>query len=143
MRATLNTIWTGDMKSSGTIQAQHLEMPIAIPSEFGGSGDGTDPKSLLVASAAACYAMTLVAILENRKVPVTKVTMESDASDSKGSGIVVDHRPLVNLAADATQEQSDAARSAFETADKACAVGNLLKKAGVQIRIDGAVSVIG
>lgn len=143
MRATLNTIWTGDMKSSGTIQAQHLETPIAIPNEFGGSGEGTDPKSLLVASAAACYAMTLVAFLENRKVPVTKVTMESDASDSKEFGIVVEHRPLVNLTADATLEQSDAARSAFEAADKACAVGNLLKKAGVQIRIDGAVSVIG
>jgi len=137
----LKTTWNGNMKGNGTIKSDRLDTPIAIPNSLGGTGDGTDPKSLLIASAAACYSMTLVAILQNRKLPVSELTMESEVADFKETGFSIDHRLQVNLAPDATDEQIDAVKSAFQAADKACTIGNLLKKAGAQIQIDGSVSV--
>lgn len=141
MTTKLKTTWAGNMKGNGTVKSGPLDTPIAIPTDGGGTGEGADPKTLLIASAAACYSMTLVAILQNRKLPVSGLTMESEVVDFKETGFSLDHHVQVNLAPDATDEQIDSVKSAFQTADKACMISNVLKRAGAQIQIDGSVSV--
>lgn len=67
--------------------------------------------------------------------------MESEVVDFKETGFSLDHHLQVTLAPDATDEQIDAVKSVFQAADKACTIGNVPKKAGTQIQIDGSVSV--
>ncbi|MFC0273235.1 OsmC family protein [Metabacillus herbersteinensis] len=137
----LNTVWHGNTKGNGTIQGNGFETNIAIPESLGGSGEGAEPKGLLVSSAASCYSMTLVAMLETRKLNVTGLTMNSEATNSKEEGFKITHYPNIVLSADATEEQIESANRAIVAADKGCAVGNTLKKADVQINIEGKVSV--
>lgn len=79
------------MKGRGKIEADRLVTSIAIPTSLGGNGEGADPKTLLIASAVACYSMTLVAIVENRKLPIAGLTLESEGSDPKEAGFNVGH----------------------------------------------------
>lgn len=137
----LKITWTGDIKGRGIIKADNLETHLAIPKSFNGSGEGTDPKELLVSSAASCYITTLVAMLEGRKLPVIELTMDSKATNSKEEGLKIIHSPYVTLSVDVTEEQKQAANRAIAAADKACTVGNILKKADVQIDIEGKVAV--
>ncbi|WP_338789550.1 OsmC family protein [Metabacillus sp. FJAT-53654] len=116
---------------------------MAIPESSGGTGEGAEPKGLLVSSAAACYSMTLVAMLEARKLNVTGLTMNTEATNSKEEGfkIIIIHYPHIILSADATEDQIQSANRAIVAADKAYAIGNMLKKADVQIDIEGKVSI--
>jgi lipoyl-dependent peroxiredoxin len=135
--------WEGQAianNGSGTIAADRFATPIAIPPDLGGSGKGSDPKTLLVASAAACYSMTLVGILQSRKLPLQRLTMETKASDARESGFAMEHRLHVTLLSGATTEQLAAVQMAFAAADRACAVGNMLKKADVRISVEGSVA---
>ncbi|HZH63113.1 MAG TPA: OsmC family protein [Metabacillus sp.] len=137
----LKTVWNGNTKGNGRIQGNGFETKIAIPEPLGGTGEGAEPKGLLVSSAAACYSMTLVAMLEARKLNVTGLTMNSEATNSKEEGFKITHYPVVLLSAESTEEQIESANRTFMAADKACAVGNMLKKADAQIDIVGKVSV--
>lgn len=67
LKTNLKTVWDGNTKGNGRIKANFLETNIAIPESLGGSGEGAEPKELLITSAAACYTMTLVTMLETRK----------------------------------------------------------------------------
>ncbi|MGM0924107.1 MAG: OsmC family protein [Bacillota bacterium] len=140
-KTNLKTVWYGNTKGNGRIQANDLETNIAIPESFGGSGEGAEPKELLVTSAVACYTMTLVAMFETRKLPVARFTMDSETSNSKEEGFKIIHYPHIILSADATEDQIQSANRAIMAADKGCAVGNMLKKADVQIDIEGKVSI--
>ncbi|WP_121614289.1 OsmC family protein [Mesobacillus foraminis] len=135
------TVWNGNTKGNGRIEANNLETTIAISEGSGGSGEGTGPKELLVSSAAACYIMTLVAILETRNLPVVQLTMDSEASISKQEGFKIIHNPNIVLSAGATEEQIQTTNRAIQSADKGCAIGKMLKRADVQIDILGNVSV--
>ncbi|MCI2256480.1 OsmC family protein [Domibacillus sp. PGB-M46] len=141
LKTNLKIVWNGNTKGAGRVKAAHLETNIAIPESLGGSGEGTEPKELLVTSAAACYSMTLVAMLETRKLPVAGLTMDSEATNSKEEGFKIIHYPHVILSANATEEQVQSANRTILAADKGCAIGNMLKKADVQIDLEGKVSV--
>ncbi len=130
------------MKGRGEIEADSFAAPIAIPDSLGGSGEGTDPKTLLLSSAASCYLLTLVAILQNRKLPVAGLTLASQVSEIEEAGLTIEHQVRAALPSGATDEQVQAANSAFEAADRACAIGNILKKAGAQISIGGLVQIL-
>lgn len=130
------------MKGRGEIEAERFAAPIAIPDSLGGSGEGTDPKTLLLSSVASCYLLTLVAILQNRKLPVAGLTLVSQVSEIKEAGFTIGHQVRAALSAEATDDQVQAANSAFEAADRACAIGNILKKAGAQVSIDGSVQIL-
>ena len=81
--AHLKTVWNGSTKGSGTITADKMDTQIAIPTVSGGSGDGANPTELLAASAASCYAMTLIALTAARSLPVLSLSMATDAVNSK------------------------------------------------------------
>jgi lipoyl-dependent peroxiredoxin len=138
-KAQLKLNWNGNTKGNGTIKGDALETKVAIPQSSGVSGKGTNPKELLVASAASCYKLTLVAMLEARKLPVVGLSMETEATNSKEEGFKITHYPQVILSAEATEEEKQTAKRTIEAADKGCKVGNMLKKADVQINIIGKV----
>lgn len=140
-KTNLKTIWDGNTKGNGNIKGNYLETKIAIPEVLGGSGEGTDPKELLLSSATACYTMTLVAMLATRKLPVSELIVDSEATNSKEEGFKFIHYPHVLLSADATEEQIQSVNRTIVAADKGCTIGNMLKKADVQIEIKGKVSV--
>ncbi|MEC2074510.1 OsmC family protein [Metabacillus fastidiosus] len=141
LKINLKTFWNGNTKGNGGIKANYLETKISIPESLGGSGEGAEPKELLVASAVACYKMNLVAMLETRKLPVARFTMESEATDSKEKGFKIIHYPHIILSADATEEQIQSANRTIMAADKACVIGNMLKKADTQIDVEGKIFV--
>ncbi|WP_062106494.1 OsmC family protein [Bacillus niameyensis] len=138
---SLKIVWNGNTKGNGSIKANNIETRIAISQSSGGSGEGTSPKELLVSSAAACYTMTLVAILESRNLPVVQLSMDSEVTNSKEEELKIVHHPRITLSTDATEEQIQLANRAFMSADKGCAIGKMLKKADVQIDIAGEVSL--
>ena len=140
MKTNLNIVWNGGIVGDGTLKAEYLDTRIAIPKALGGSGNGADPKELLVSSATTCYITTLAYMLESRKLPVVELTISSEGTISD-SGFNITHAPQIVLSADATENQVQSAERAIGGADKGCEVGNLLKNAGVVIETDGKVSL--
>ncbi|WP_185907913.1 OsmC family protein [Psychrobacillus soli] len=140
MKTSLNIVWHGGVTGNGTLKAEYLDTKVAIPTSFGGSGNGADPKELLVSSAATCFIATLTYMLDSRKLPVVEHTINSEVMISE-DGFNITHYPQIILSADATEAQIQSAQRAIEGADKGCEVGNLLKKAGVIIEVQGKVSL--
>lgn len=140
--AHLKTVWNGGTKGTGTITGDKLETGIAIPIASGGSGEGSNPTDLLAASAASCYAMTLIALTAARNLPVIGFTMETEAVNSKEKGLKIIHYPKVKLPENATEEEIKFVERAFTTSDMGCHIGNLLKKAGGSIDIQGEVLIV-
>ncbi len=139
MKINVNAVWNGGVNGNGTLKADFLETKIAIPTSLGGSGDGANPKEVLVSSVTTCYTATLVFVLESRKLPVVELTVDSGANISENE-FKITHHPHIVLSSDATQEQIESAHRAAEAADKGCEVGNVLKKADVKIEVQGKVS---
>lgn len=77
-KITLNTTWYGNAKGNGDIKGDNFQTPIAIPILKGGSGEGVEPKQLLMSSAAACYLMTLVYMLDQNRIPVSELSMVTE-----------------------------------------------------------------
>lgn len=139
-KTTLQTVWNGDSKGKGSIKTNHLDTNIAIPESLGGNGEGAEPKEILISSATACFTMTLTGVLQGRKLPVDKITIDTESTTTKEDGFQITHYPHLFLPVDATEDQVQTAERAIELADKACKIGNLLRKAGVQIHVEGKVS---
>ncbi|MGG3449263.1 OsmC family protein [Domibacillus aminovorans] len=139
MKINVNAVWDGGVKGNGTLRAESLNTKIAIPTAKGGSGNGANPKEVLVSSVTTCYTAMLVFTLESRKLPVAELTVNSEANISDNEFKII-HYPHIVLSAGASEEQIQSAQRAMEAADKGCEVGNLLKKADVKIEIQGKVS---
>lgn len=140
--AHLKTVWNGSTKGSGTITADKMDTQIAIPTVSGGSGDGANPTELLAASAASCYAMTLIALTAARSLPVSSLSMATDAVNSKDRALKIVHYPEVNMPKSATEEEIKFMERAFNTADMGCHIGNLLKRADAEIKIEGKITLV-
>jgi lipoyl-dependent peroxiredoxin len=140
MKINVNAVWDGGVKGNGTLKAEYLDTNIAIPTSLGGSGNGANPKEILVSSVTTCYTATLTFVLESRNLPVAELTVNSEANISDNEFKII-HYPHIVLSKDATEDQIQSAQRATEAADKGCEVGNLLKKADVKIEIQGKVSL--
>lgn len=141
-KTIVNTVWYRNTKGDGRIKANELKSNIAIPESLGGSGQGTNPKELLISSATACYIMTLVFMLQTKKLPVAGLIMSTEAINSKEEGFKITHHPQIVLSDDGTEDQVQSAYETMMAADQRCEVGNMLKKADVQIQVEGKVSFI-
>ena len=139
MKINVNAVWNDGVTGNGALKTENLDAKIAIPTSLGGSGNGANPKEVLVSSVTTCYIATLTFALESRKLPVVELTVNSEANISDNE-FKITHYPHIVLSADATEEQIQSAQRATEAADKGCEVGNLLKKADVKIEIQGKVS---
>ncbi|WP_158553372.1 OsmC family protein [Peribacillus saganii] len=68
MKVNVNAVWNDGVKGNGTLNANFHETKIAIPASIEGSGDGANPKEVLVSSVTTCYTATLVFVLESKKL---------------------------------------------------------------------------
>ncbi|MFD0051265.1 OsmC family protein [Actinomycetes bacterium NPDC127524] len=139
MKINVNALWDGGVTGYGTLKAEYLNTKIAIPTSLGGSGNGANPKEVLVASVTTCYTATLTFVLESRNLPVAELTVNSKASITDNE-FKITHYPNIVLSAEATEEQILSAQRATEAADKGCDVGNILKKADVKIEVQAKVT---
>lgn len=140
MKTTVNVNWKDGTTGHGELTSTYLDTNISIPKTSGGSGNGANPKELLVSSATSCYVATLVYMLESRKLPIETLEMKTEATAEK-EAIKIEHFPIITLAKEATEEQIETTKRALAGADKGCTIGNLLKTAGVAITVEGTVSI--
>ncbi len=86
--------------------------------------------------------MTLVSIIETRKLPVIELTMSSEMSILEDNTLNIIHYPRIVLSDQKSDEVYQSADRALIIADKGCAIGNLLKKTDVNINIKGEITYI-
>lgn len=141
LQTNVKVVWHDGVKGNGSLKAEVLDTKVAVPTEFGGSGNGASPKEILIASATACYSSVLTSMIESRDLPVVAITIDSQGMTSDNEFKII-HHPHIVLSENATEKQIQSADRLFVAADKGCAVGNLLKKADVKIEIQGAISTI-
>ncbi|MCY1629168.1 OsmC family protein [Bacillus paralicheniformis] len=138
MKTNVKIDWKNGVNGNGSLKTEFLNTNIAIPAEFGGSGNGASPKEILVASATACFTSVLISMIESRDLPVIDVAVDSEGLNSEDEFKII-HHPRIVLSGNKTEEQIQTANRLFAMADKGCAIGNLLKKAGVKIEIQGEI----
>lgn len=125
--------WKGGRAGSGTVRGGNsgLSYPIAVGTEFGGPGGGTNPEELLTNAVTACYAMTFGIIAENRKIPVvsmeTKAVGEVEQSGMQFTYKKITIRPRIVLDPAATDEQMSMANDMAHKAELYCIVTNAVR----------------
>jgi peroxiredoxin-like protein len=73
--------WDGDLHSGkGLIQSERgtFETMFTVPRSFGGPGGAANPEEIFLASACACYLVTLAMIAEKLKLPVRNLTCTAE-----------------------------------------------------------------
>jgi peroxiredoxin-like protein len=104
---------------------------LAVPSEFQGTGEGTNPEELLTTAISACYSMTFGIIAANRKLPVETIDVTATGLvEQNGASLVyksITVRPVVTLAGDASDEQMALAEDMAHKADSYCIVTNAVR----------------
>lgn len=127
----LTADWNGGRNAEGRISAGNLDTVISIPKEMGGPGVGTNPDEMLIGAAATCYIITLAAMLERRRIPVEKLSLESIGVVSENKGRLkfesITHKPHLTLGAGVTVEQVEEAEALTETAERSCMISNALR----------------
>ncbi|MGM0855364.1 MAG: OsmC family protein [Bacillota bacterium] len=139
MQTKANVVWHNGVKGNGVLKTGFLDAKVAIPTVLGGSGNGAFPKEVLVASVTTCYTSVLVSMIESRGLPVLEISVDSEASIFDDEFKII-HHPHIVLSENATDKQVQSAERLFVAADRGCVVGNLLKKAGVKIEVQGKIS---
>jgi Ohr subfamily peroxiredoxin len=72
-----------------------LDLPIAVPKELGGDGEGTNPEQLFAAGYASCFLSALILMAAKREVDASEATVAADVglvTVSGGLGIAVELR---------------------------------------------------
>jgi len=132
--------WAGGRDGSGQVTPDRsgVRMPLSVPPEFGGAGEGTNPEELLASAIAGCYSITFGIIAANRKLPFvglkTSVTgyVEQNGASFVYTKVVV--RPTITLAADATDDQVVMAEDMSHKADLYCIITNAVRdKVAIEI----------
>ena len=136
--------WRGGRMGAGTIAlalGSH-EVPLAVPAELHGTGQGTSPEELLASAVAGCYAATLGIVAEHRKVPITAIdvsaTGEVEQDGARLTFAAITIRANVELTPGATEEQAAAALDLAHRADKYCIITNAVRGA-VRVTVEAEV----
>ncbi|MEK4439315.1 OsmC family protein [Paenibacillus sp. FSL K6-2862] len=136
------TVWNQNAKGNGNIQSKNLNVRIAIPTSKGGSGEGAEPKQLLIAAAVACFTTTLAYLLDRSGIPVVELNVETDSSTPNGvNNLSIIHLPQIVLQPDASQEDIDKTDTLILQAEEQCHIGQLLIKAGLSVSVKGRVTI--
>ncbi len=139
MDIKLDLSWQGGMKGSGLIESEGLSTKISIPAVYGSLGEYSNPKELYVASAAACFLSTLTAISDNKKLPLASMAVETKAHE-EGDKFSIHHIVNIVLSKEATQDDVAKAEAYTAKADEICLIGNLARKAGVEVTAQANVT---
>ena len=125
--------WTGDRMGSGksTADQSEISVPISVPEEFQGKGEGTNPEELLSLAIASCYSITFGIIAGMRKLPFIGIETNAVGEvEQSGANFVYNKmtiRPTIQLAADATDEDVAIAQDLSHKADLYCIITNAVR----------------
>jgi peroxiredoxin-like protein len=138
---SLSGTWNGGLMGYGTILTEGLQIQVSIPNEMQGPGLGTNPDELLLAASANCYMNTLVAILENRKIAVKSLKMQSEAEVTRDGGRLsykrIIHRPAIILEGNQLDKYALVEQCAHR-AEKACMISQALR-GNVEITVEPVI----
>lgn len=139
MSVQLESTWTGGKSGKGEIQSDNLQATITIPAIYGGQGSHSNPKELYVASTAACFISTLTAMIEGKKLAIDALRdiTHAEVDDDNFS---ITHTAEVKLSEGVTDQLIEKAKGLVSKADEICTVGNMARKAGVQISAIAKIS---
>lgn len=127
----LTADWPGNRNDVGEIRAGNLQTKISIPPEMGGPGIGTNPDEMLLGAAAACYIITLAAMMERSGLEKKALTMKSEGIVDVTNGVItykkIIHRPKIVLKHDASAKDCGLARRLAEKAEASCMISRAIK----------------
>lgn len=133
--------WRGGREGGGKVTAENsgASNVIAVPTEYLGTGSGTNPEELLASAVASCYTITFGIIAQNRKIPVAKVeTNATGEVEQNGAQLVyksVTIKPTITLEPGATEDQAKLAEDMAHKADLYCIITNAVRDK-VKISVD-------
>lgn len=116
-------------------------LELATPPEFrGGIGGYWSPEDLLVASAAACFVLTLAAVAERREAPLIDVTASatghmSRRDDGRFGFTVIE----IDAELETVPEGEEAVRAAAKAAEHRCLISQALD---VPVHVATSVKVV-
>ena len=125
--------WSGGRKGSGkaTDENNSVSVPIAVGTEFNGAGGGTNPEELLAMAVGSCYLMTFGIIAENRKIPVTemslKVVGEVEENGPQFTYKKISLKARIKLADGTGDAQVKLAEEMAHKADSYCLITNAVR----------------
>jgi peroxiredoxin-like protein len=126
----LKAVWNGGRNGTGNLEAGNLRTAISVPREMNGPGVGTNPDEMLLGASATCFLITLAAILENRKLPVLELSLESEAFvREEGRRLTFErivHRPKMAVPSKMTDKERESILQAAMAAEKACMISRAL-----------------
>lgn len=129
--------WKGEVKGEGSLEANSFTTPIAIPAIKGGTGGGANPKDLMIASASTCFLMTLVGMLKKERLVAAEIRLAASSAPAENYPLHIRYQLTASLESDATDDNIETVHRLATTANESCALGELLRKAGVKIDLDG------
>lgn len=141
----LKGTWNGGRNGEGTIDIGALQSAVSAPSALDGPGVGTNPEEMIIGASSTCYMITLAAVLDNRKLPVASLTLNTEGvvSDEGGLHVVkIIHRPQIVLQAGATPEQVEVAQKGAVRAEQACMISKAMR-GNVEFHVEASVTVQG
>ena len=65
---TAEALSTGEGRNGHVVAGSQIDLDVAVPTEMGGSGNGTNPEQLFAAGYAACFHSALHAVARGHKV---------------------------------------------------------------------------
>lgn len=125
--------WSGGREGGGMATGDRSgeQNDLAVPPEFNGTGNGTNPEEMLTNSIAACYSMTLGIIAENRKIPIisieTKATGQVEQNGAQFTFVGCTLRPRITLAGTADEAAEKMAEDMAHKADLYCIITNAVR----------------
>src|SRR5688572_31867939 len=79
--------WTGDSENgSGYVSGSAGQTALDFPVNLGGKAGRANPEELLMQAVAGCYILTLIAVAERRKVPVSSVAVTAEGQVVRQTG---------------------------------------------------------
>lgn len=116
-------------KRHGTLELAAGPVPVDVPAQLGGPGEGSNPEELLVASAAACYGLTLASLLERAGLVPQGFGVEAEGVVSRERGLLFKQmvmRPKLTLGSTDAGRIEEAERLCAEAAEK-CFIARTLR----------------
>jgi peroxiredoxin-like protein len=130
----VSVVWLGDKRVHAHVTGKQ-PIEIATPPEFGGDDPATwSPEDFLVAAAASCYSVTLVAIAGRRQIPLYDLTVEAAGRLGALEDGRFGFRAIeLNVQIETEVGQIAAVRKAAERAEHGCFVSLAL---GIPVKVE-------
>ncbi|MGL9971940.1 OsmC family protein [Enterococcus sp. DIV1420a] len=136
----LITNWYGGRTGLGQIEKDTIKVPIAIPKKLEGSGEGFNPKELLCMATGSCFFLTLVHLIETRKITIEKLMMESEIIKDQDS-FKIKHAVTLVLSKQNSIDEVNLVNRTIDVAELTCGIGKLVKAGGATIMIEKNISI--